>query len=170
MTSNESFNIDIEQLKVLYKENPVAKAALKHFASRERNRGLITVETLQAKLNQGEQRFQKGEIIGFFKSLEELKCGRFIAGRRGHSSRFQWNESTGMATIGKIAAGDVNPTKELDDLNDLEDTALTHSYNLRPNFIINLELPKNITHTEANRLASFIKTLPFEGSNKQAED
>ena len=36
-----------------------------------------------------------------------------------------------------------------------------HTFRLRPDLVVVLELPLNITTQEAQRLADFIKTLPF---------
>jgi hypothetical protein len=38
---------------------------------------------------------------------------------------------------------------------------LTHSFPLRPNLVISLNLPLDLTDSEAERLSGFIKTLPF---------
>lgn len=38
---------------------------------------------------------------------------------------------------------------------------LTYSFPLRPNLVISLNLPVDLTDTEAERLSGFIKTLPF---------
>ena len=38
---------------------------------------------------------------------------------------------------------------------------IRHAYNLRPDYVV---LPASLTVSEANRLADFIRTLPFTGS------
>lgn len=40
---------------------------------------------------------------------------------------------------------------------------LNYSFPLRPNVVLSLNLPVDLTNTEAERLAGFIKTLPFNG-------
>ncbi len=37
-----------------------------------------------------------------------------------------------------------------------------HRFVLRPDFQVQLELPQDLNQREANRLAEFIRTLPFE--------
>lgn len=39
---------------------------------------------------------------------------------------------------------------------------LPHSFRLRPNLLLSLDLPSDLTVSEAERLSNFIKTLPFD--------
>ncbi len=41
---------------------------------------------------------------------------------------------------------------------------LRHNYNLRPDFQVTIPLPVDLTHSEAARLADFVRTLPFSGA------
>lgn len=55
-------------------------------------------------------------------------------------------------------------TKEATTVNNEEiEKLLTHPFNLRPNLEISLNLPVDFTKAEAQRLSSFINTLPFNG-------
>jgi hypothetical protein len=64
---------------------------------------------------------------------------------------------------------DEDPTNgalELDEDDILHESAqgrpmLKHIYRLRGDYVVKLRLPMDLTSTEANRLADFIKTLPF---------
>lgn len=38
---------------------------------------------------------------------------------------------------------------------------LTHDYRLRPDVVIKVDLPEDLNKAEAERLASWLKTLPF---------
>ena len=79
-------------------------------------------------------------------------------------------------------AGDFGPDdradREVDELDDstlelgeddiLHESAhgrpmLKHIYRLRGDYVVKLRLPMDLTQTEANRLADYIKTLPFGG-------
>lgn len=46
--------------------------------------------------------------------------------------------------------------------NNTSDTLVSVDYPLRPDFIITVEVPRNISRTESERLGEFIKTLYFE--------
>jgi hypothetical protein len=39
---------------------------------------------------------------------------------------------------------------------------LSHTYNLRVDLPVTIDLPTDLTRNEAERLASFIRTLPIE--------
>jgi hypothetical protein len=79
--------------------------------------------------------------------------------------------------LGKAAKGD---TSQLDEINDefdddtprdkaLEDrvskgfgSEIEHRFKLRPDLTVRLSLPGDLTRKEAERLADFVHTLPFE--------
>lgn len=126
----------------------------------------------------------RSDIIEVFKILEELGWGSFKSGRRGRKSRFEANiyRKANISSIGKLAADtlandtvdDVNGKSGIKDrgnslsnngrssINEKEiPSLLTHKYYLRENCSVNIELPSDLTATEAERLACHIKTLPF---------
>src|SRR5690606_27511620 len=106
--------------------------------------------------------------VEFFKQLAEANCGEFVVGRKGHSSRFEWG--VGLVSVGRVASGqlnqverlaDVELSRELDDGADAEPDELNHRFKLRPDFEVDLRLPRDLTTAEAGRLADFARTLPF---------
>jgi hypothetical protein len=159
MTKNEA-KVNLAELKKLYDESPSAKAILDHLASRERNRRSMPIDRLLRRLD-GEG-LSRGDLIRVFRRLEEIHCGRFVAGRRGHQSRFKWD--VGCVDVGRAAAGETvkieaAPSNEADEpADDLQE----HRFRLRPDLIVSMELPSDLTATEAARLAAFVRTLPFE--------
>jgi hypothetical protein len=103
----DSKSPNVEMLRQLYKQNPVAKAFFDHAAGRERDQSETTVKRILVLLNRvkGGHEFQRRDIIDLFRKLEEQGCGQFVEGRRGWPSRFVW--SAEMTSIGRAAAGSV---------------------------------------------------------------
>jgi len=94
---------NIDGLRQLYKQNPVAKAFFDHAARRERDQSETKVDRVLVRLKADGNEFHRREIIDLFRKLQEHGCGQFVEGRRGWPSRFVW--SAEMTSIGKAAAG-----------------------------------------------------------------
>jgi hypothetical protein len=149
-----------------------------------------TTEVGDAAYALGVERWQ---VVQFFKRLGDTGCGRFIVGRKGHASRFEWwYESVSVAAAALGQRVDLAPLGEeeetddeeeaseketvIEDAEDAEDVVsdeavdasapsekvVDHSYVLRANFTVRLRLPVTLKKGEAERLAAFIRTLPFE--------
>ena len=115
--------------------------------------------------------FRPREGRALCEQLEELGYGDYIIGRRGKSTRFEWSErATDVAqqvidTVGVslAALAEVGSAEVDEDDSDIEaDDSLLHSYWLRPDLSVEIELPPDLTPDEALRLAVFILTLPAE--------
>jgi hypothetical protein len=102
---------NIEALRVLYQQNPVAKAFLDHAARRERDQSETKVDRILVRLKHDGSEFQRREIIDLFRKLQELGCGQFVEGRRGWPSRFVW--SSEMTSIGRAAIGDLHVIEKI---------------------------------------------------------
>lgn len=181
--------INIKELKSLNQSNEVAKLILEYFAACESNDYVMTVDDLQRILNEKNIYFiTRQDIIQLFKDLEKLGLGDFKVGRRTQKTRFESKNS--LASIGKAVIEDnqalvdhqqkpeldkeVNQNQKniyfrdsigedsLGNQNRLNEL-LKHSFRLRSDLIVNLELPADLTNSEAERLSNFIKILPFKG-------
>lgn len=110
-------NIDL--LRQLYKQNPVAKAFFDHAARRERDQSETKVDRILVLLQAEGHAFPRREIIALFRKLQEHGCGQFVEGRRGWPSRFVW--SAGLTSVGRAAAGESQPIARIStEENDLE--------------------------------------------------
>ncbi len=157
--NQETLNQDrIDALRALYKTSAPASKILDHFASRIRDRKVVEVDRLMKILPE----ITRADIIEVFKKLGELGFGQFVVGRRGASSRFERKVS--LPSLGRAAAGHDSVIAIAEDSDDAGDEPITihHEYRLRPTFTAQIELPADLTVKEAERLASFIRTLPFE--------
>ena len=166
-------SVDKRRLRQLYRSNNAARAIFDHLAKRERNWKAIDVDTLALKIA---EQASRPEVMGALKALEEAGCGKYIAGRKGHKSRFQW--SVDMVAVGRYASGQPTDIEEIDPRTAGEDevaegsdvqsevsengAGLSHRFQLRRDLVVSLALPANLAGAEAGRLADFIRTLPFD--------
>jgi Mrr N-terminal domain len=156
--------LDIERLKALYLSDHIAQRFLEHAASRRRNQSESSVDRVLQILRADGHELTRQQIICVFKALEDCGCGQFVPGRRGWPSRFVW--STDMIGVGRAAAGEQEQVDQF-----LEDTEsvecqhgwLTHGFHLRPDMTLEFELPSDLTSLEAERIAKFVRALPFNG-------
>ena len=99
----DSKSPNLDTLRQLYSQNPVAKAFLDHAARRERDQSETKVDRILVLLRAEGHEFRRREIIDLFRKLQDQGCGQFVEGRRGWSSRFVW--STGITSVGRAASG-----------------------------------------------------------------
>lgn len=112
---------NIEALRQLYIENPVAKAFFDHAAKRERDQWETKVDRIIFLLKADGHDFRRREIIELFRQMQEQGLGQFVEGRRGWPSRFVWN--TGMTSVGRAAIGEPQSIQYLTPEDNLADTS-----------------------------------------------
>ena len=158
---------DTQRLRDLANNDPCARAFLELAARRERNQNVTNVERALTNLQNAGHDFSRAQLIFVFRALDELECGNFKAGRRGWPSRFEW--TTQIISVGRAAIGEQEDVEQIevaeeDDEGDGLDW-LTHTFNLRPNVEIEIELPMDLSPNEAARLSQFISALPFDSED-----
>lgn len=167
----DTTNIDQQGLKLAYRENAYLCTILDHFASQTNNQWTTIVTSLSSSLSK--KGISRNNIIKTFKTLADLGCGTFITGRRGGESRFQWHVSS--KDLGRFAAGEnaaVGSSQSADgdvDANKAILNQIDHKYQLRPDVKTTFLLPCDLTAVEAERLATFIRSLPFEDPQLRAD-
>jgi uncharacterized protein DUF262 len=95
---------NIDTLRQMYRQSPVATAFFDHAARRERDQSETKVDRILVLLRADGHEFRRREIIDLFRKLQEQGCGQFVEGRRGWPSRFVW--STGLTSVGRAATGE----------------------------------------------------------------
>lgn len=157
--------MELEKLKNAYAENKAVQAICDHMAARERNQNETKLHKMLQHLTNDGFDLKKSETIAAFRALEDAGCGRYVEGRRGWRSRFVW----GVKTLDVSAAAKGQQTLEHDvSSNDAADQIdedvelIEHSFALRPDLTVSVELPVDLTKSEASRLAAFLQALPFE--------
>jgi hypothetical protein len=88
----------IAKLRHLYKKNATAKKVLDWFAMRLNNSGETSLDRCAQVVG-----VDRTELIEVFKALEVCGVGKFIIGRRGANTRFEW--SVGLVSAGQVAHG-----------------------------------------------------------------
>jgi hypothetical protein len=163
--------IDNSKVEALYKSNPDARTVFDYLLNDyKRNMGTISSSHL-AWLT----KIKESDIKKVYRQFEELGLGKYIEGRWGHLCRFEW--AIAMRQVAKVAAGKgkdeiliaPDSTASIDDSGEMNGTAdggdeteaLDHRYNLRADFAVSLRLPRNLSSSEATRLADYIRTLPI---------
>lgn len=106
---------------------------------------------------------KRSQVTAAFKKLQNLGLGTFVTGRKGWESRFVFAER--VTVIARLLAGEEIDVIE-HDLKE-EDAQvfpefIEHSFALRPDFTLNIELPGDLTEFEAKRLAQFFGCLAFQ--------
>jgi hypothetical protein len=93
-TATLSSVADLASLSVAYKEDSNVRLILDHFANRQRNRTVTELEAFIKILGRAGTALEKPALIHAFRRLDALGIGRFVTGRRGHATRFEWREKS----------------------------------------------------------------------------
>ena len=126
----------------------------------------ITITEIQELVTSPENQFSRWDVIEALKKLQGLGFLYFISGRKGRQSRTVWNVSIRKLNL----ASRDNAIEELEITSNKYNTQTVkikkekgntykHSFQLRPDFKINISLPKNLQKEEITRLSTFITTL-----------
>ncbi|MCI5047916.1 MAG: hypothetical protein MRY59_10465 [Aquisalinus sp.] len=145
------------KLRHLYNNDIVARNFFDWYQSRGRG-------SRETKARVAAERTEQdySDIVELFRSLEDMDLGRFLVGRRGAETRFYWEYD--VKSIAEIAVGEADSPEDFSrdtPIDDESEDMLKHAFNLRPNMTVTLKLPENFTQHEAERLAAWIKSLPF---------
>jgi len=166
--------VDISILKRLFTSNKTSSIAFNIFKEREKDSKETKIERLEDLIRNEGGNPSRVDIVSLLKGLQEAKCGRFIVGRRGSPSRFEWSVS--LRSVGLAATSGSDEVSQIDEdadeqdgddefADDGDDSSITHAFVLRPDYRVKLTLPVDMTSREAKRLADFLRTLPFDDSD-----
>jgi hypothetical protein len=95
---------NIDALRQLYMDSPVARAFFEHAARRERDQSETKVDRILVRLRADGHECRRREVIDLFRKMQDQGLGQFVEGRRGWPSRFVW--STGLTSVGRAAIGE----------------------------------------------------------------
>ena len=93
-TTEVSSSTDLGDLCAAYNEDSDVRLIIDHFASRQRNQNTTEIDGLLDALARAGTPSEKPALIHAFRRLDALGIGRFVAGRRGHATRFEWREKS----------------------------------------------------------------------------
>jgi len=121
------------------------------------------VKALQAK----GRAMNRSMVISLFRELETLGFGNFTTGRHGNESRLSWYiaPSEIVAKLEEMRVARASQDSAIVDatkaLIQAPNALVEHRYWLRGDQQVTVSLPRDLTATEAERLAAFIRTLPL---------
>lgn len=135
-------------------------------ASRQKGRAETTVEVVVKWLRgAGEDKNARRKAIEFLRQLERLGGGRVVVGRGGASTRFHWYAD--MREVARLAlekrraeragAPPASPSRAPD-----RSVMMRHAFPLRADLMLPIDLPRDLTLEEAERLARFVLALPVQ--------
>ena len=99
---------NVEAIQALYENDPNAKKLFDWTASLQKDAAETSLERLMGVLD-----ISRKSAVSLAQELEKAGCGRFIVGRKGARSRFEWYYS--RVSLGQVAAGEpkeVEPVSE----------------------------------------------------------
>ena len=105
----DDFHVSIVQaVQALYKSNANAKQLFDWSATLKRDATATSLDRITQILS-----ISHKAAVSLARELQEAGCGKFVVGRRGGESRFEWLYS--RVSLGRVAAG------KTDELNDVLD-------------------------------------------------
>lgn len=136
-----------------------------------------TLEQIEKWAEQKHLSVSRVDIVQAARELERADIARFVIGRRGSKSRIEWildtsdlsqspdgnggvediaqtNES-GAGVVPRSLSADAVPAPHV------SKEVIEHAFRVRPDFPVTLRLPADLSGSEAERLAAWIRTLPF---------
>ena len=147
----------IKQLRDAHEQSwPPTMRLFEWFASRASTPRETTVEELQSTL-----KLKRSETAELVNGIIEAGIGNRIVGRRRAKSRIVWHFT--LASIEKVARGETEILEEIGSKPFSSQHLIEYSYLLRDDEeAIVVKLPRDLTRREAERLATFISSLPKE--------
>jgi hypothetical protein len=85
---------DVVGLRDAYSKDEGIRLVIDHFAARERNQHVTNADTLVSALQRSKTPLSRSLVIKVLRSLDALGLGRFVAGRKGYATRFEWHEQS----------------------------------------------------------------------------
>lgn len=147
----------VEGLRRLFQAGGIHAKVFNWMGSYERSPSETSIERLANELSVSE--FEARDVA---RELEGVGCGRLLLGRKGNKTRMVWeyNFRTMVAaakgTSKKLQAADADEVRRPSG-----GAFIEHQFAMRPDYIVTLTLPADITAKEADRFATFIRSIPF---------
>ena len=106
------------------------------------------------------------EIVKFLKNLDAHGLGQFIVGRKGKDSRIEWKyhpQSLGGLLLSSSAVLQPIP-QDLEEYDGGIETIelIEHSFFLRPDYNVKIQLPSDFNRSDQNRFEKWLDTIPFD--------
>lgn len=160
----------ITKLRALYaSEDEDYQSFFDHAAKKQKDLWVTDIASVRAMLVYKTQ----ASAIEVVKEVQKAGAGYYRVGRRGSPTRIEWLYQ--MDSVGQVARGDHSNLIFSDEARNLIideasaetglkkfDSTLSHTFRLRRTETVTFHLPADLSETEANRLADFVRSLPFD--------
>ncbi len=97
--TNDFHPATVQAIQDLYESDADARKLFDWTASLKKDAAETTLERIVDVLG-----ISRKSAVALAQKLEEAECGRFIVGRKGSHSRFEWHYS--RVSLGQVAAGE----------------------------------------------------------------
>lgn len=155
-----------ENLREQYQSNKSVRAICDVFKTYTYGIHQIMTHSMEAHLLALGTPLIRSDVIAGFRSLEEVGIGKYVEGRHGWKSRFEFIDK--VTTVIKLLDGENLSGLELETFEQSSldsDESCSHVFMLRPDFSVEIRLPADLTEREALRLSKFVECLPLEGDS-----
>jgi hypothetical protein len=112
----------------------------------------LSIDDLSKTLRAEKHTVERYELVALLKEYAKKNMGTFYSGRRGHPTRLVWRRKP--ADLGANAPETIAPHLQAGRM-------LEHPLPIRPGVSVRLTLPEDLTPAEANRVATFVQSLPL---------
>jgi Protein of unknown function DUF262 len=102
--ATDGSRLNVEGLRSAYHDDSAVRLLVDHFGSRQRNQTVSPVDTLERALEAAGTSLARHIIIDALRRLDAVGVGRFIPGRKGYPTRFEWKMKSLQTRA--LAAGD----------------------------------------------------------------
>lgn len=152
--------VDYDALKALVVQDNSVRAIFESLLQRKYARTEVPVHRIETQAH-----ISYEDTVKAFRALERVGAGVYKEGRRNHPARFKWSGNMleiVREVLGRhIGPAELHPT-ETRKIRQRAPAVIEHHFYLRQGeAAIALELPADLSVMEADRLAAFIKSLPF---------
>jgi hypothetical protein len=144
-----------EKIGKLAVDNPNAMALFGTFQGRKRNirGGSQSVQEVASAIGSNES-----EVRELFKEMQQIGVGRFVMGRKGHASRFEY----AVSVVDIANAIESLSPDESDDWPESDTDLRTYDFPVRLGVMAKVIAPVNLSQIEAARFGKFVAALGVE--------
>lgn len=151
--------MDKAKLAQIVNEDPVAKAAFKHFLTRDRNPkdGIMDIRRAKYALQEEGVDVVPEELVSIFRDMEKAGCGKLIS-ESGKPVRFRWTVNMKEAAKAALSTtGVVSKKTKASGKTDSDGNSRDMVLMLAPGRKARISLPVGLTPDEAEFIAEAIK-------------
>lgn len=157
--------MDNKKTLEFFKANPYAMKLIFALAEEHKPEDVTTVSNAVSILEAHGISVNRQQVVALFRQLDDLGFGTFFIGRRGKPSRLYWkiNFKLTSEALGASISGAKPPLLSSSPKAPPPGPSgkvLRHTFHLRQDFELFLDLPSDLTDRDAQRISKFVESLP----------